>query len=89
MARRETVLWCLLFLSPGHLAQPCVCANCNLQVGLPKVLCSRRLCSIVRMIRHKEKLFLSESGQVLEWLPREVVESLSLAVFKGCLDEEL
>ena len=31
----------------------------------------------------------SESGQALEWLPREVVESLSLAVFKRSLDEEL
>ena len=38
---------------------------------------------------HKEKLFLSESGQALEWLPREVVESPSLAVFKRRLDEEL
>ena len=37
----------------------------------------------------KEKLFLSESGQALEWLPREVVESPSLAVFKRRLDEEL
>ena len=36
-----------------------------------------------------EKLFLSEGGQALEWLPRDVVELLSLAVFKRCLDEEL
>ena len=36
-----------------------------------------------------EKLFLSGSGQALEWLPREVVESLFLAVFKRHLDEEL
>jgi len=38
-------------------------------------------------IRHKEKLFLSESAQALEWLPREVVESPSQSVFKRCLDE--
>ena len=38
---------------------------------------------------HKEKLFRSDSGQALEWLPREVVESPSLAVFKRHLDEEL
>jgi len=31
----------------------------------------------------------SESGQALEWLPREVVESPSLAVFKRRLDEKL
>ena len=37
----------------------------------------------------KKKLFLSESGQALEWLPREVVESLSLEVFKRCVNEEL
>ena len=35
------------------------------------------------------KNFLPESGQALEWLPREVVESPSLAVFKRRLDEEL
>jgi len=40
-------------------------------------------------IRHKEKLLLSESGQALEWLPREVVELPSLPVFKRHLDEEL
>ena len=40
-------------------------------------------------IRHKEKPFLSESDQALQWLPREVVESPSLAVFKRPLDEEL
>ena len=37
----------------------------------------------------RKNFFLSESSQMLEWLPREVVESLSLAVFKRCLDEEL
>ena len=31
----------------------------------------------------------SLSGQALQWLPREVVESPSLAVFKRRLDEEL
>ena len=35
------------------------------------------------------KNFFSQSGQALEWLPREVVESPSLAVFKKRLDEEL
>ena len=35
------------------------------------------------------KNFFSQSGQALEWLPREVVELLSLAVFKRCLDEQL
>jgi len=40
-------------------------------------------------VRCKENLFLSESGQVLEWLPREVVELPTLAVFNGHLDEEL
>jgi len=39
--------------------------------------------------RHKGKQLLSESGRALEWLPREVVESLSLAVFTRRLDEEL
>ena len=33
--------------------------------------------------------FFSESGQALEWLPREVVELPSLAVFKKHLDREL
>ena len=37
----------------------------------------------------RKNIFPSESGQALEWLPREVVESPSLAVFKGGLDEEL
>jgi len=40
-------------------------------------------------IRHKEKKILSESGQPLDGLSREVVESSSLAVFKRRLDEEL
>ena len=35
------------------------------------------------------KNFFSQSGQTLEWLPREVVESPFLAVFKRRLDEEL
>ena len=35
------------------------------------------------------KNFFSQSGQALEWLPREVVELPSLAVFKRRLDEEL
>ena len=35
------------------------------------------------------KNFFSQSGQALEWLPREVVESLYLAMFKRHLDEEL
>ena len=35
------------------------------------------------------KNFFSQSGQALEWLPRVVVESPSLAMFKGRLDEEL
>ena len=33
------------------------------------------------------KNFFSQSGQELEWLPREVVELLSLAVFKRHLNE--
>ena len=37
----------------------------------------------------RKNIFPSESGQALEWLPREVVESPSLAVFKRHLDEEL
>ena len=36
-----------------------------------------------------KKNFSSQSGQALEWLPREVVKSPSLAVFKRRLDEEL
>ena len=47
-------------------------------------LCQRRFRLDIR-----KNFFLSESGQALEWLPREVVESPSLAVFKGGLDEEL
>ena len=37
-------------------------------------------------IRYKEKLFPSESGQVLEWPTQEVVESPSLVVFRSHLD---
>ena len=37
----------------------------------------------------RKNFFLSESSQMLEWLPREVVESLSLAVFKKCADVAL
>jgi len=40
-------------------------------------------------VGRKEKRFLSESGQAPEWLPREVVESPSLAVLKRRLAEEL
>jgi len=37
----------------------------------------------------RKNVFSQKSGQALEWLPREAVGLLSLAVFKKCLDEEL
>ena len=48
-----------------------------------------KLCQRSFRLDIRKNFFLSESGQALEWLHREVVESPSLAVFKRCLDEEL
>lgn len=37
-------------------------------------------------VGHQEKILLRRSGQALEWLTKELVESLSLELFKKCLD---
>jgi len=63
----------------------CLCGDTN-------ILAVRLLFMYIKTFSLRENIqnfFLSESGPALEWLPREVVESPSLAVFERRLDEGL